>query len=167
MEEMTTEDANLYKSIFMVRGQRVMLDTHLAEVYDVETKVLNQAVKRNLMRFPPDFMFQLNSEEWENLKSQSVTSSWGGRRTLPFVFTEHGSVMLASVLNSAKAVDASICAVRAFVRIRTLLATHEELARKIKELEIKYDGQFEVLFQTLNEILNVNNVPRGKIGFST
>lgn len=119
-------------AIHVIRGQRVMLDADLARLYDVSTKRLNQAVRRNRNRFPADFMFQLTPDEFANLRSQSVTSNRrGGRRYLPLAFTEHGAVMLASVLNSPIAVQASIHVVRAFLQLRGLLATHSELARKL------------------------------------
>jgi phage regulator Rha-like protein len=122
--------------ILPVRGHKVMLDSDLAELYGVETKVLVQAVKRNVERFPPDFMVRLSKQEFTILRSQSVTSSqWGGRRYPPYAFTEHGAVMLASVLNSPVAVQASVEVVRAFIRLRELLATQRQLARKLAELE--------------------------------
>jgi len=132
-----------------------MLDSDLAEIYGVETKVLNQAVKRNRDRFPEDFMFQLTNEEAEALRSQFVTSKKGrgGRRYAPYAFTEHGAVMLASVLNSTVAVHASIQVVRAFVRLREMLAAHKELARKLEELEKKYDKQFAVVFEAIRQLM--------------
>jgi hypothetical protein len=121
--------------ILVIRGQRVLLDSDLAQLYGVETRVFNQAVKRNLNRFPADFMFQLSDEELQNLISQSVTSSWGGRRKLPVAFTEHGAIMAASVLNSDRAVEMSVYVVRAFVQLRELLVDHKALADKLAELE--------------------------------
>ena len=130
-------------AILLLRGEKVLLDHDLAALYGVEPKVLNQAVKRNLVRFPDDFMFQLTAAEFENLRSQTVTSSLhGGRRYLPYAFTEHGVAMLSSVLRSQRAVLVNIEVVRAFVRLRRLLATHQELARKLVSLEKKYDAQF-------------------------
>jgi hypothetical protein len=117
MENDLLKEENIASKIFVLRGKRVMLDSDLAEIYNVETKMLNRAVKRNQKRFPNDFMFQLSNEEWDNLKFQNGTSSWGGRRTLPFAFTEHGTIMLATVLNSQRAIDASILVVQAFVRL--------------------------------------------------
>jgi ORF6N domain len=156
MEIIKAED--IEQKIYLIRGQRVMLDSDLAEFYQVETRVLNQAVKRNLHRFPEDFMFQLIEEEAKSLTSQSVTSNEGrgGRRTLPYVFTEHGSVMLASVLNSSKAVEASIQVVRAFVRLRAILSEHKELAQKIELLEKKFvvnDKNMKQVFVHLKEFL--------------
>jgi hypothetical protein len=123
------------RRIYFVRGQKIMIDRDLAGLYRVETKILNRAVKRNGARFPDDFMFQLTTEETEDLRCQIGTSSWGGRRYLPYVFTEHGAVMLASVLNSKRAVDMSILVVRAFIMLREVMVTHKELARKVENLE--------------------------------
>ena len=156
--------------IYVIRGQRVMLDSDLAEVYQVETRALNQAVKRNLGRFPPDFMFRLTLSEFESLISQTVTSKIGrgGRRKLPYVFTEHGAVMLASVLNSPTAVEASIVVVRAFVKMRAMLALHQDLAERVEELEkvADYHGQkFGVVSGLLSEIMRDPKYLKRKIGF--
>ena len=158
------------EKIYLIRGQKVMLDSDLAEVYQVETKVLNQAVKRNLHRFPEDFMFQLAEDETESLRSQIVTSNKGrgGRRYLPFAFTEHGAVMLASVLNSPTAIEASIKVVRAFVKMRSILALHQDLADRIEELEKttdKHDQNFGVVSQLLSEIFRDPKFLKSKIGF--
>ncbi|MGA3190183.1 MAG: ORF6N domain-containing protein [Bryobacteraceae bacterium] len=123
------------RKIYLIRGLKVMLDSSLAELYEVPTKVLNQAVRRNLDRFPADFMFQLNQEEMENLRSQSVTSTHGGRRYQPYAFTEHGVAMLSSVLASKRAVSLNILIIRAFVRLREYLADHKDLARKLEDVE--------------------------------
>ena len=137
----------IQNSIYPIRGQKVMLSTALAELYSVSVKVLNQAVKRNTDRFPDDFMFQLTRQELTNLKSQIVTSSWGGaRRALPYAFTEQGVAMLSSVLHSQRAVKVNIEIMRAFVKLRQLLATHADLARKLEALEKKHDAQFKVVF---------------------
>lgn len=165
MTEVTLQETAIAARIYELRGQKVMMDSDLSSIYGVETKVLNQAVKRNAMRFPPDFMFQLDEDEWLDLRSQFVTASWGGRRTLPYVFTEHGAVMLASVLNSERAVQASLYVVRAFVQLRALAGAHAELARRLEELEARYDGQFEVVFDTLRQLLEPPNPPRERIGF--
>jgi ORF6N domain len=142
------------KSIYMVRGQRVMLSTHLAELYEVEPRVLVQAVKRNIERFPEDFMFQLNEQEFENLKSQIVTSSWGGmRRAAPYAFTEQGVAMLSSVLRSGRAIHVNIEIMRTFVRLRQMLASNAELARKLAALEKKYDDQFKIVFDAIRELM--------------
>jgi hypothetical protein len=156
--------------IYNIRGQRVMLDSDLAEIYQVATRVLNQAVKRNLHRFPEDFMFQLTKDETESLTSQFVTSNKqrGGRRYLPYAFTEHGAVMLASVLNSPTAIEASIKVVRAFVKMRSILALHQDLADRIDELEKatdKHDQKFAVVFQLLGEIKRDPKFLKRKIGF--
>ena len=146
---------DIERRIFSLRGHKVMIDSDLAEVYGVGTKALNQAVRRNRHRFPPDFLFRLTPKEADSLRSQFVTSKSGrgGRRYLPYVFTEHGAVMLASVLNSAAAVAASIQVVRAFVRLRTILAAHKELARQLNALEQKCDRRFKVVFETIREML--------------
>lgn len=158
--------------IYVIRGQRVMLDSDLAKVYKVETRVLNQALKRNLKRFPSDFVFQLNDNEVEALKnsSQFVMSSakHGGARYRPFVFTEHGAVMLASVLKSPTAVKASIIVVRAFVKMRSILALHKDLAKRIEQLAkvaVKHENDFDVVFQLLSEIMGDSKYLKRKIGF--
>jgi hypothetical protein len=141
--------------IFILRGHKVMLSTDLAGLYEVEPRALVQAVKRNIERFPGDFMFQLTADEFENLKSQFVISSWGGlRRATPYAFTEQGVAMLASVLNSSRAIQVNIEIMRAFVRLRKLLATHVELARKIEALEEKYDEQFKMVFEAIRELMS-------------
>jgi hypothetical protein len=155
------------RAILLIRGHRVMLDEDLAELYGVTTKRLNEQVKRNVDRFPPDFMFQLSLQEFTNLRSQIATSRWGGRRTPPYAFTEHGAVMLASVLNSPIAVHASVEVVRAFVRLRQLLASHQELARKLMALEKKYDAQFKIVFDAIRELMKPPEPKRRDIGFHT
>jgi len=142
-----------------------MLDADLAELYEVETKVLNQAVKRNSDRFPEDFMFQLNEEEFENLRSQSVTSSWGGRRYAPYAFTEQGIAMLSSVLSSDRAVQVNIAIMRAFVKMRKMIASYEELSEKLNQLEQKYDEKFKVVFDAIRRLMNPAD-EAGKIGFA-
>jgi len=143
--------------IFVIRGQKVMLDADLAELYGVETKALNRAVKRNADRFPEDFMFQLTPEEFGGLRYQfgtsNIPSGRGGRRHLPYAFTEHGAIMAASVLNSPRAVETSIQVVRAFVRIRQMLASNAELSRKLASLEKKYDIQFKAVFDAIRELM--------------
>lgn len=152
--------------ILVIRGQRVMLDSDLAEIYGVETRALVQAIKRNKSRFPDDFMFPLTHPEFQNLKSQNVMSSpWGGRRTLPYAFTEHGALMLASVLRSDRAVTMSIYVVRAFARLRELLSTHEDLRRKIEEMESRYDQQFKIVFDALRELIDPPPKNKKRIGF--
>lgn len=153
-----------------VRGEKVLLDSDLAELYEVETKALNQAVQRNIERFPADFMFQLTGEEAGILKSQSVTSSsHGGRRTLPYAFTEQGVAMLSSVLRSDRAVQVNVAIMRAFVAMRTLISSHKSLAEKIAELETRYDGQFQQVFSVLREMIEDDQQKKRKppIGFHT
>ncbi len=158
--------------IYTVRGQAVMLDSDLAEAYGVLTKALNQAVDRNEQRFPSAFAFRLTRDEWDNLKSQSVTSSsrWGGRRKLPRVFTEHGAVMLASVLNSSRAVVASIQVVEAFVRLRHVLTANQALARKVDELAEQVGDHrkaIAIIFQELESLTQSGEpgAPKERIGF--
>ena len=154
------------RKILLLRGEKVILSFDLAELYGVPPKVLVQAVKRNIDRFPRDFMFQLNLQEVRNLKSQIVTSSWGGpRRATPYAFTEEGVAMLSSVLRSRRAVQVNIEIMRAFVRLRRLLASHKDLARKLEDLEKKYDAQFKVVFDAIRELMTpVPSKPR-RIGF--
>ncbi|MBY0452089.1 MAG: ORF6N domain-containing protein [Bdellovibrionaceae bacterium] len=153
------------KIILVIRDQRVLLDSDLARIYGVSTKQLNQQVKRNLIRFPQDFMFQLTDAENESLKVHfAVANKYGGRRTCPFVFTEHGTVMLASILNSPIAVSASIQVVRAFINLRRLLSSQAELARKLELLERKYDNQFKVVFDAIRELALVPDRSRKRIG---
>jgi hypothetical protein len=146
-----------------------MLSSDLAALYGVEPKVLVQAVKRNIDRFPGDFMFQLTPDEFKNLKSQIVTSSWGGvRRATPYAFTEQGVAMLSSVLRSPKAIQVNIEIMRAFVRLRQMLASHKDLARKLEDLEKKYDKQFAVVFAAIRQLMEPPPVkPKGRIGFNT
>ena len=154
------------KAIFFLRGHKVMLSTHLAELYEVEPRALVQAVKRNIERFPPDFMFQLSKAEFQNLKSQIVTSNWGGlRRAAPYAFTEQGVAMLSSVLNSRRAVQVNIEIMRAFVRLRELMATHKDLVRRLNEMEKKYDSQFRVVFDAIRELMTPPESNKRKIGF--
>lgn len=140
--------------MFLIREQKVMLSQHLAELYEVEPRALNQAVKRNIERFPEDFMFQLNPEKFANLKSQFVTSSWGGIRTAPYAFTEQGVAMLSSVLHSERAIQVNIEIMRAFVRLRQMLASNAELARKLNALEKKYDVRFKAVFEAIHELMS-------------
>ena len=149
-----------------MRSQRVMFAQDLAELYGVETKVLMQAVMRNIDRFPQDFLFQLTNQEFTNLKSQFVTSSWGGIRKLPYAFTEQGVAMLSSVLRSPRAVAVNIEIMRAFVRMRALIDTNRELAKKLAALEAKYDKQFKVVFQAIYDLMDDDEKkPKCKIGF--
>ena len=153
-------------AILVLRGERVLLDSDLAALYGVETRALVQAVKRNVARFPDDFMFQLGAGEWADLKSQSViSSSWGGRRIPPYAFTELGVAMLSSVLNSERAIQANIAIMRAFTQLRGMMAAHTDLARKLEALEKKYDGQFRVVFQALRDLMEPPLPPKKPIGF--
>ena len=153
------------KKIFLIRGQKVMLDKDLAELYDVETFNLNKAVKRNIDRFPIDFMFQLNREEFDNLTFHFGISRWGGTRKLPYAFIEQGVAMLSAVLRSKKAVFVNIEIIRAFVRLREILATHKDLARKAEELEMKYDSQFKIVFEAIRQLMTPPEKPKRQIGF--
>ncbi|MDP3065340.1 MAG: ORF6N domain-containing protein [Methanobacteriaceae archaeon] len=154
------------KKILLIRGEKVMLDADLAELYGVETKMLVRAVKRNIDRFPADFMIQLNREEFENLRFQFGTSSrWGGRRYLPYAFTEQGVAMLSSVLSSKRAVQVNIAIMRAFVKLREMLATHKDLARKLNAMEKKYDAQFRVVFDAIRQLMIPPSPKKRKIGF--
>ena len=159
------------RRIFLIRGQKVMLDSDLAQLYGVETKILNKAVSRNRDRFPEDFMFQLSSEELSALRFQIGTSNTrgrGGRRYLPYAFTEQGVAMLSSVLNSARAIRVNIVIIRAFVRLRELLSTHKELAAKLEELERKYethDRQIRSVFDAIRRLMQPPQRARREIGF--
>ena len=180
----------IVSKICIIRGRKVMLDRDLAALYCVKTMVLNQAVKRNIKRFPPDFMFQLTKEEMENwisqivisnsdaplrsqfvtldkeiLKSQIVISSWGGARKLPFAFTEQGVAMLSSVLNSNRAIEVNIQIIRTFTKLRELLSTNEALQRKIMEIEQRYDNKLKEVFGILKLLLEEEKKPKEEIGF--
>ena len=160
--------ARIENSIFFVRGHKVMLDSDLAELYAVRTKVFNQAVKRNKARFPADFMFQLTNEEFDALRSQIVTLNKGRgrhRKYAPFVFTEQGVAMLSGVLRSKRAVHVNIEIMRAFVRLREMLAAHKGLAKKLEELEKKYDTQFKVVFDAIRQLMTPPDGKKRKIGF--
>ncbi len=161
-----TAVVHVEQKILLLRGERVMLDADLAQLYGVETKALNQAVRRNAPRFPADFMFQLTPAETAALRSQTVTSKKrGGRRTRPYAFTEQGVAMLSSVLRSERAIAVNVEIMRTFVRLRALLATHADLARKLVALEKKYDGQFRVVFDALRELMAPPPKARRQIGF--
>ncbi len=155
------------RKIYLIRGHKVMLDSDLAELYEVPTRRLNEQIKRNIARFPSDFMFQLNAEEAENLRSQIATSSsrHGGRRYLPFVFTEQGVAMLSSVLNSERAIQVNIAIMRAFVKLREMIASNKDLARKLDDLEKKYDTQFKIVFDALRRLMTPPEPKRRQIGF--
>ena len=168
--------------VIRLRRENVILDSDIAELYGVETKRLNEAVKRNIKRFPADFMFQLSPEEEENLRSQSVTlkrgqsslrsqsatsSSHGGRRTLPYAFTEQGVAMLSSVLRSPRAVQVNIAIMRTFVHLRSLMQSNKLLAEKIEKLEEKYDQNFQIIFDAIRQLIAADDNPSKELGFHT
>ena len=153
------------KSILLIRGHKVIMDKDLATLYGVTTGNLNKAVSRNLDRFPEDFMFQLTKEEFENLKFHFGISSWGGTRKLPRAFTEQGVAMLSSVLNSERAVKVNIEIMRAFVKLRQMLASNAELARKLNALEKKYDVQFKAVFDAIRQLMTPPDTKKARIGF--
>lgn len=167
MKELISQEG-IERKIFLIRGQRVMLDSDLAQLYGVTTARLNQQVQRNLERFPIDFMFQMTKREFDDLILQTAISKGGrgGRRKSPYVFTEYGAVMLASVLNSSIAVKASIEVVRAFARLRQMILGYKELQKKIKSMERKYDKQFRVVFKAIKQLLEPPPEPSKRlIGF--
>ena len=162
------------QAIFLIRGQKVILDDDLSRLYGVTTKRLNEQIKRNRKRFPGDFMFQLNLQEVGGLRSHFATLKSGSgrhRKYLPYAFTEHGAIMVAMVLNSPRAVEMSVHVVRAFVRLREMLATHKELAQKLAELELKLEGHDQAihnLFETIRRLVNPPTPPpKPRIGFRT
>lgn len=142
-----------------------MLDKDLAVLYGVETKMLNRAVKRNIERFPDDFMFQLTKEDFENLRFYFGTSSWGGQRYLPYAFTENGVAMLSSVLNSKRAIQVNIQIMRTFTKLKEFILTHKELQKKIEDMEKKYDHQFKIVFDAIKQLLVPPEIKKKKIGF--
>ena len=164
----TIADEVIVTKIYFIRGHKVMLDEDLAELYQVATGRLNEQVKRNIARFPVDFMFQLTEEEFKNLKSQNATSSWGGRRKLPNAFTEHGVLMLSSVLNSERAVAVNIQIMRIYTRMRELLMTNQEILLKLEQMErqvMQNSDDIETIFAAVKELLNPPVEPRPRIGF--
>ena len=167
MEHMPIEI--IEKKIYLIRNQKVMLSVDLAELYGVETRVLNQAVKRNIERFPEDFMFQLDDNEFQNLKSQIVTSSWGGmRRANPYAFTEQGIAMLSSVLKSDRAIKVNIEIMRTFVKIRKIILQNKDLADKLAQLEIKtekHDKDIKAIIDAIRQLMTPPEKTKRKIGF--
>jgi phage regulator Rha-like protein len=155
------------KSILLIRGHKVILDRDLAAMYGVETKVLKRSVKRNIERFPDDFMFELTKEEFEILRCQFGTSSWGGTRYRPYAFTEQGVSMLSSVLRSNRAVAVNIAIMRSFVKLREILASNANLRRKIESMERKYEEQFKLIFKILSEMVMAEPEKKKPIGFLT
>ena len=156
---------NITGLIYLIRGQRVILDRDIAELYGVETKRLKEQVKRNIERFPEDFMFELSTREYENLRSHFATSSWGGTRYIPMAFTEHGILMISSVLKNDKAVQVNIQIMRAFMKMRQMIFDNTELRKEIDELRADTDGKFRIVFETLDQLLFIENKPKKKIGF--
>lgn len=168
MAEQAVTMSGIESHIVMIRGQKVMFDSDLAELYEVETKVLLQAVRRNIGRFPADFMFQLNNQDVAALRSQIVTlkrSRGQHRKYRPYVFTEQGVAMLSSVLKSERAIKVNIAIMRAFVKLREMIASNAALARKIRAMEKKYDEQFKVVFQAIYKLMEPPQKERRKIGF--
>jgi hypothetical protein len=143
------QETTISNQIYFIRGEQIMLDFDLAQLYGVQTKVLKQTVKRNIERFPEDFMFELTKTEWENLRSQIASSSWGGIRYMPYAFTEQGVAMLSGILRSERAVEVNIAIMRTFVQLRKLMSSNKELSKKIESLEKKYDEQFQAVFTVI------------------
>lgn len=164
MSNIITTDTIL-PSVFVARGVKALLDSDLAALYGVQTKVLNQAVKRNIERFPDDFMFQLTKEEYEILKSQNATSSWGGRRAMPYAYTEQGIAMLSGVLKSERAIEVNISIMRAFIKLRQMITETDDLRLMIESLENKYDEQFQIVFNALQRIIKTEPTNNNSIGF--
>ena len=159
---------NIASQVLFVRSEKVLLDFHLAKLYEVETRALKQQIRRNIERFPEDFMFELTDEEIESMVSQNVIPSkkyFGGAK--PFAFTEQGIAMLSSVLRSKKAIEVNIAIMRTFVQLRKLMSTNEELANKIERLETKYDEQFQIVFNAIKKLIHQENKPRKEIGYKT
>lgn len=169
----TIPDDLISSKIYFIRDYKIMIDSDLSELYQVKTKRLNEQVKRNLNRFPEDFMFQLTVDEWKILKSQNATSSWGGRRVPPYVFTEHGVLMLSSILNSERAIAVNIQIMRVFTKIRTLIKNSDELLKMLNELEKKgseRDRKISIIFQYINKLEQENKIKneqtkRNRIGY--
>ena len=153
----------IVQKIFYIRGKKVMLDKDLAKLYGVTTSQLTRQVRRNLERFPEDFLILFTQKEFDNLMCQFGISSWGGTRKLPFAFTEQGIAMLSGVLHSERAIQVNVAIMRTFVRLRALVADHHGLARKLAELEQKYDRQFKSVFEAIREIMSAHSIPRKRI----
>ena len=151
--------------IYFIRGAKVMLDSDLAVLYEVETKYLKQAVRRNIQRFPEDFMFELSKTEFQNLRSQFATSSWGGTRYLPMAFTEQGVAMLSGILTSDRAIQVNIQIMRTFTKLRHMITGHEELKKAVEDLRKQTDERFEVVFTVLDKLLADDQNSKKKIGF--
>lgn len=155
----------IIQKIYIIRGKKVMIDRDLAGLYDVETKRLKEQVKRNINRIPEDFMFELSYNEFEHLRSHIATSRWGGTRYAPMAFTEQGVAMLSSVLNSPRAIQVNIQIIRAFVHLRRMISSSDNLRKKIEDMEKRYDKQFKIVFDALRELLRKESNPKKKIGF--
>lgn len=161
-------DEVIISKIYVVRGQKVMIDRDLAEMYGVTTGNLNRSVKRNMKRFPEDFIFQLTNDEFKNLIFQNGTSSWGGTRKMPYVFTEQGVAMLSSILNSDTAIEVNIRIIRIFTRLRELVLTHKDILLKLEQIEQKITGHeddIQMIFSALKQLVQEPNPPRKRIGF--
>lgn len=175
--KLTITESLVISKIYLIRDKKVMLDEDLAEMYGVETRRLNEQVKRNIERFPDDFMFQLTEKEYENLKSQNATSSWGGRRKLPNAFTEHGVLMLSSVLNSSTAIQVNIKIMRVYTKLQEMLLTHKDILTKLEQLENKIlqqaertnkqEEEIQVVFEVLKKLLDPPKEPRKPVGYKT
>ncbi|MES2216606.1 MAG: ORF6N domain-containing protein [Patescibacteria group bacterium] len=166
--QVTVPAEKIVNNILLIRGKKVMLDSDLAELYGIPVKVLIQAIKRNKARFPEHFMFQLNDQEFVNLRSQIVTSSWGGRRYAPYAFTEHGVIMLSSVLKSQRAIEISVLVVDTFIKLREILSSNNELAHKIEALERNQKNQnkhINTIYSILGKLMDEPIKPRGPVGF--
>lgn len=162
---LSLDEQQVNNLIFEIRGFKVMLDQDLADLYDVPTKRLNEQVKRNKERFPPDFMFELSNEECESLRSQIATSSWGGRRYNPFVFTEHGVLMLSSVLRSKKAIAVNIQIMRVFIKMREMMISHQEIFKKLEKLEAGVDKNSKSVQEIFKYMRALARPPRNPIGY--
>jgi len=165
LKKITVPIQKITAKIYLIRGQKVMLDRDLAELYEVETKQLKRAVRRNIDRFPPDFMFELTKTELENWRCQFGTSSWGGVRYKPLAFTEQGVAMLSSILRSKRAVQVNIQIMRAFINLRQMFIGHKDLKRKIAAMEKKYDEQFQIVFEAIKQLIVEDEKPKKKIGY--
>ena len=164
-KEVTVPIGKISGKIYLISGQKVMLDRDLAELYGVETALLKRAVRRNRDRFPNDFMFELSKSELDDLRCQFGTSRWGGTRYSPFAFTEQGVAMLSSVLNSERAIQVNIQIMRTFTQLRNMLATHDDLKRKIEAMEEKYDEKFQIVFEAITQLWEEDEKPIKKIGY--
>jgi len=165
MRKVLVPQETIEQKIILVRGHKVMLDKDLAKLYGVTTSNLNKAVTRNLHRFPEDFMFRMSKSEFNNLIFHFGTSSWGGVRKAPRVFTEHGILMLSSVLKSKRASQVNIQIMRTFVKLRKMLVDHRQLLKKIEDMEKCYDSQFKIVFEAIRQLMSVPEKPKRNIGF--